>query len=43
MHEIDETKLSDQPKLRSCEIKDIENYFINEINERKSCSRKMSK
>ena len=43
MHEIDETKLSDQPKLRSCEIKDIENYFMNEINERKSCSRNMSK
>ena len=43
MHEIDETKLLHQTKLRSCEIKDIENYFINEINETKSCSRKMSK
>ena len=38
MHEIDKTKLLDQTKLRLYEIKNIENYFINEINERKSCS-----
>ena len=43
MHEINETKLSDQIKLRLYEIKNIENYFINEINERKSCSKKLSK
>ena len=43
MHEIDKTKLSDQTKLRLYEIKNIENYFINEINERKSCSKKLSK
>ena len=43
MHEIDKTKLSDQTKYRLCEIKKIENYFINEINERKSCSKKLSK
>ena len=43
MHEIDKTKLSDQTKLRLYEIKNIENYFINEINERKSYSKKLSK
>ena len=43
MHEIDKTKLSDQTKYRLCEIKKIENYFINEINERKSHSKKLSK
>ena len=36
-------KLSDQTKLRLYEIKNIENYFINEINERKSCSKKLNK
>ena len=43
MHEIDKTKLSDQTKLRLYEIKNIENYFINEVNERKSCSKKLNK
>ena len=43
MHEIDKTKLSDQTKLRLCEIKNIENSFINEINEKKSCSKKLGK
>ena len=43
MHEIDKTKLSNQTKFRLYEIKKIENYFINEINERKSCSKKLSK
>ena len=43
MHEIDKTKLSDQTKYRLCEIKKIENYFINEINERKSCNKKLNK
>ena len=43
MHEIDKTKLSDQTKLRLYEIKNIENYFINEINERKSYSKKLSR
>ena len=42
MHEADKTKSSDQTKLRLYEIKSIENYFINEINERKSCSKKLS-
>ena len=43
MHEIDKTKLSEQTKLRLYEIKNIENYFINEINERKSYSKKLSR
>ena len=43
MHEIDKTKLSDQTKFRLYEIKKIENYFINEINEKESCSKKLSK
>ena len=43
MHEIDQTKLTDQTKLRLYEIKNIENYFINEINERKSYSKKLSR
>ena len=43
MHEIDKTKLSDQTKFRLYEIKRIENYFINAINERKSYSKKLSK
>ena len=43
MHEIDKTKLPDQTKFRLYEIKKIANYFINEINERKSCSEKVSK
>ena len=43
MHEIDQTKLSEQTKLRLYEIKNIENYFINEINERKSYSKKLSR
>ena len=43
MHEIDKTKLSDQTKFRLYEIKKIENYFINEINERESYSKKLSK
>ena len=42
MHEIDKTKLSDQTKF-IYEIKKIENYFINEINERKSCRKKQIK
>ena len=42
MHEIDKTKLLDQTKLRLYEIKNTE-YFINEINERKSYSKKLNK
>ena len=43
MNEIDKTKLSDQTKFRLYEIKKIENYFINEINERESYSKKLNK
>ena len=43
MHKIDKTKLSDQTKYRLYEIKKIENYFINEINERESYSKKLNK
>ena len=43
MHAIDKNKLSDQTKFRLYEIKKIENYFINEINETKSCNKKLSK
>ena len=40
---IDKTDLSEQTKFRWDEISKIENYFIGEINQRKSCSKKLSK
>ena len=40
---IDETVLSEQPKFRLSEITGIENYFYQEINQRKSCSKKLNK
>ena len=40
---IDKTILSEQTKFRLDEISKIENYFIEEINQRKSCSRKLNK
>ena len=40
---IDKTDLSEQTKFRLDEISKIENYFIEEINQRKSCSRKLNK
>ena len=40
---IDKTDLSEQTKFRVDEISKIENYFIEEINQRKSCSKKLSK
>ena len=43
MHAIDKNKLSDQTKFRLYEIKKIESYFINEVNETKSCRKKLSK
>ena len=43
MHEIDKTKLSDQTQVRLYKIKKIENYFLNEVNERDSYSKKLSK
>ena len=40
---IDKTNLSEQTKFQLDEISKIENYFIEEINQRKSCSKKLSK
>ena len=40
---IDKTDLSEQTKFRLDEISKIENYFIEEINQRKPCSQKLSK
>ena len=43
MHETDKTNLTDQTKIRVNKITETENYFLQEINERKSCSKKLSK
>ena len=43
MNEIDKTNLTDQTKFRSNKISKIENYFIEEINQRKLWSKKLSK
>ena len=43
MNEIDKTNLTDQIKFRINEITKIENYFNSEINQRKLCSKKLSK
>ena len=40
---IDKTDLFEQTKFRLDEISKIENYFIEEINQRKSCNKKLSK
>ena len=40
---IDKINLSEQTKFRLDEISKIENYFHEEINQRKSCSKKLSK
>ena len=40
---IDKTILSEQTIFRLIEIIGIENYFYQEINQRKSCSRKLNK
>ena len=40
---IDKTSLSEQTKFRLSEILGTENYFHQEINQRKSCSRKLNK
>ena len=40
---IGKTDLSEQTKFQLDEIIKIENYFIKEINQRKSCSQKLSK
>ena len=43
MNEIDKTNLTDQTKFRLNGISRIENYFNSEINQRKSCIKKLSK
>ena len=43
IEEIEKTDLSEQTKFWLDEISKIENYFIEEINQRKSCSKKLSK
>ena len=40
---IDKTNLTNQTKFWLDEISKIENYFVEEINQRKSCSKKLSK
>ena len=40
---IDKTILSEQTKSRLSEIIGIKNYFYQEINQRKSCSKKLNK
>ena len=43
MNEINKINLSEQAKFRLSEITGIENYFHQEINQRKLCSKKLSK
>ena len=43
MNEIDKTNLTDQTKYRLNEKTEIENYFIEEISQRKTCSKKIKK
>ena len=40
---VDRTNLTNQTKFQLDEISKIENYFIEELNQRKSCSKKLSK
>ena len=40
---IDRTNLTEQTKFQLDEISKIENYFHQEINQRKSCSKKLNK
>ena len=43
MHEIDQTKLTDQAKFRLHEIKKNDNCFINDINQQKAYSKKLNR
>ena len=42
MDEINKINLSEQTKFRLDEISKIENYVIEEINQRRSCSQKLN-
>ena len=43
MNEIDRTNFTDQTKFRLNEVSKIQNYFNQEINQRKSHSKKLNK
>ena len=43
INEIDRTNLADQTKFRLNEISKIQNYFNQEINQKKTCSKNLSK
>ena len=43
MHEIGQTKLTHQTKFRLYEIKKIDNCFVNDINQQKVYSKKLSR
>ena len=43
MHKVDKTKLTDQTKFRLYEIKKIDNCFVNDINQQKAYSKKLSR
>ena len=43
MHEIDQTKLTDQTKFKLFGIKKVENCFIDDINQQKKYSKKLGK
>ena len=43
MNEIDKTNLTDETKYRLNQLTKIENYFNQEINQRKLCSKRLSK
>ena len=41
--EIDKTRLTEQTKIRLNKMTEIKNYFHQDINQRKFCSKKLSK
>ena len=43
MNEIDQTKLTEQTKFQLAKITEIQNYFLQEINQRKLWSKNLSK
>ena len=43
MDEFNKSRLSDQTKFQLSEIMEIENYFYQEINQQKTCSKKLNK
>ena len=42
-HKIDTINLTKQKKIRLDKIAEIENYFHQEVNQKKLCSKKLSK